>query len=72
MSNSPFHDLLSFSEASLVWGLKDSTLRKAIEYKKLEPEVDCKKFGRSWVVTKQAMIREYGEPRQKRSQGNVK
>ena len=60
---SPFEGLLSFGEATDLWGLNESTLRKAVTYGKLVPEVDCKKFGRQWVVTRKAMLREYGEPK---------
>ncbi len=61
----PFEGLISFSDATKKWGLADSTLRKAITYGKLVPEIDCKKFGTAWVVQESAMIREYGEPKNK-------
>jgi hypothetical protein len=60
-----FDGLYSFAEATKLWGLKDSTLRKALEYKKFIVDIDCKKFGRDWVVTEEAMIREYGELKNK-------
>ena len=56
----PFDGLLSFKEATDRWGLNESTLRKAVAYGKLVEGVDCKKFGKQWIVTEQAMIREYG------------
>lgn len=62
-SQSPFEGLLSFGEATSLWGLNESTLRKAVAYGKLIPDIDCKKFGKQWIVTKTAMIREYGEPK---------
>ena len=62
-NQNPFNGLLSFREATDLWGLNESTLRKAIVYGKLKPDIDCKKFGKQWVVTKAAMIREYGEPK---------
>ena len=58
----PFDGLLSFSDAASIWGLHESTLRKAIQYKKLLSGVDAMKFGKQWVVTREAMIREYGTP----------
>lgn len=58
----PFDDLMSFAEASELWGLSESALRKAISYGKIIPGVDARKFGKQWIVAKQAMIREYGEP----------
>lgn len=56
-----FEGLLSFAEATQKWNLKDSTLRKAVATEKLVDGVDCKKFGRDWVVKESAMVREYGE-----------
>lgn len=58
---SPFAGLLSFAEATGLWGLSESALRKAVEYRKLAVGVDVQKFGKQWVVTRSAMEREYGE-----------
>lgn len=56
-----FDGLLSFSDATTLWGLNESTLRKAINYGKLRNGIDVCKYGKQWVVTKEAMVREYGE-----------
>ena len=45
-----------------LWGLNESTLRKAIAYGKLVNGVDVCKFGKQWVVSMDAMKREYGDP----------
>ena len=58
--NNPFEGLLSFKEATDLWGLNESTLRKAISYRKLVPGLDAQKYGKQWVVTRAAMEREYG------------
>ena len=58
----PFDGLMAFSDATELWGLNESTLRKAIAYGKLINGVDVCKFGKQWVVSMEAMIREYGEP----------
>ena len=58
----PFDDLISFADASELWGLSESTLRKAISYGKLVSGVDARKYGKQWIVTKGAMQREYGDP----------
>lgn len=55
-----FRGLYSFAEATKLWGLKDSILRKAVETGKLVADEDCNKFGRDWVVKETSMIREYG------------
>lgn len=56
----PFDDLIALSDATVLWGLNESTLRKAISYGKLINGVDVCKFGKQWVVSKKAMEREYG------------
>ena len=58
--NTPFDGLLAFSDATELWGLNESTLRKAITYGKLVNGVDVCKFGKQWVVSIEAMKREYG------------
>lgn len=58
----PFDGLLAFSDATLLWGLNESTLRKAITYGKLVNGVDVCKYGKQWVVSIDAMKREYGTP----------
>lgn len=60
--STPFDDLLAFSDATTLWGLSESTLRKAVSYKKLVEGVDVQKFGKQWIVTRAAMEREYGSP----------
>lgn len=59
--NIKFEGLYSFAEATELWGLKDSTLRKAVATGKLVKDEDCKKFGSVWIITKEAMEREYGK-----------
>ena len=56
----PFDGLMAFSDATELWGLNESTLRKAITYGKLVNGVDVCKFGKQWVVSVDAMKREYG------------
>ncbi len=58
--NTPFDGLMAFSDATALWGLNESTLRKAISYGKLVDGVDVCKFGKQWVVSINAMQREYG------------
>ena len=60
----PFDNLIAFSDATEIWGLNESTLRKAITYGKLKVGFDACNYGKQWVVTRKAMIREYGFPKQ--------
>lgn len=59
----PFDGLIAFSDATLLWGLNESTLRKAIAYGKLVNGQDVCKFGKQWVISSEAMKREYGMPK---------
>lgn len=61
----PFDGLMAFSDATALWCLNESTLRKAISYGKLINGIDVCKFGKQWVVSMAAMRREYGEPTHK-------
>ena len=60
--DTPFDGLMAFSDATFLWNLNESTLRKAIAYGKLVNGVDVCKFGKQWVVSTEAMKREYGDP----------
>lgn len=60
----PFTGLLSFADATNAWGLSESTLRKAVSYGKLKDGIDVLKFGKQWVIAKDAMLREYGTPKE--------
>lgn len=61
--STPFDGLMSFGDATDIWGLNESTLRKAIIYGKLINGIDVCKFGKQWVVSINAMEREYGIPK---------
>lgn len=54
-----FDNLLSIGEATKMWNLDDSTIRKAIAKGKFVNGIDTQKFGKQWVITKEAMEREY-------------
>ena len=58
-----FDGLMSFSDAALIWGLNESTLRKAIIYGKLKNGIDVCKYGKQWVISIESMEREYGKPK---------
>ena len=61
--NTPFDNLIALSDATIIWGLNESTLRKAISYGKLQEGIDVMKYGKQWIITMEAMVREYGEPK---------
>lgn len=62
--DTPFDGLMAFSDATALWGLNESTLRKAVAYGKLVNGVDVRKYGKQWIVSVAAMQREYGIPEQ--------
>lgn len=62
----PFDGLMAFTDATQLWGLNESTLRKAIAYGKLVNRVDACKYGKQWVISTEAMKREYGQPKARR------
>ena len=53
-------DVMTFKEASEIWGLGDSTLRSTIRTNKLTEGIDYWKSGAVWLITKKAMIKVYG------------
>ena len=59
----PFDNIIAFTDATELWGLNESTLRKAISYGKLVNGIDACKYGKQWVVSVNAMKREYGLPK---------
>ena len=59
----PFDGLMSMNDATTIWGLNESTLRKAIAYGKLKNGIDVCKYGKQWVVSIDSMIKEYGQPK---------
>ena len=63
IAKSPFDGLIAFTDATMLWGLNESTLRKAISYGKLVNGIDACKYGKQWVVSAEAMKREYGQPK---------
>ena len=57
-----FDGILSFGDASLIWNLNESTLRKAVAYGKFVKGVDVCKYGKQWLISMAAMRRVYGAP----------
>ena len=57
--------VMTFAEATEKWGLADSTLRKLVTTNKLVENVDYRKSKSTWLITEEAMIKIYGEPKTK-------
>ena len=58
-----WNKLISLKEAAEVYNRDTSTLKRAISNGTLVEGVDCKKFGRDWVILKSALERVYVEER---------
>jgi hypothetical protein len=64
VKSSVLKEIMTFAEATEKWGLGESTLRMAVNGKSLVESQDYRKSGKVWIITKDAMIRIYGEPLQ--------
>lgn len=62
MNRNILNEVLTFKEATEKWGLGESTLRSTVNTNKLKEGIDYRKSGKVWLITKAAMLREYGEP----------
>ena len=61
--DSALFEIFTTTEAAQLWGLNESTVRKAIQGNKFKLGIDFRKAGRVTLITKEAMIRVYGEPK---------
>ena len=61
--NLDLYKVFTLSEAAAIWGKDESTLRRALS--KFHQFKEYRKAGRITLITKEAMIRVYGEPKNK-------
>ncbi len=54
-----WNELLSLKEAAELYNREESTLRRAISNGLLKEGIDCKKFGKQWVILRNSMDRVY-------------
>lgn len=59
--NININNILTFTEAAEKWNIDSSTLRKLVNTDKLIKDVDYRKSGNVWLITKEAMKKVYGE-----------
>ncbi|WP_270647947.1 hypothetical protein [Paeniclostridium hominis] len=55
-----FEGLYTFLEIAKIYGMDDSSLRKKVARGKLVVGIDVKKMGRTWIITEQAMVKNFG------------
>lgn len=61
MPKGSFTGLYTFQEVTKIYGMDNSTLRKYVYKNKFVLDVEVKKFGRTWVITEQAMLEHFGK-----------
>lgn len=52
--------LYTFAEVSYIYKIEQSTLRKKVARGELKEGTEVKKFGGTWVITENAMIKHFG------------
>lgn len=55
-------NVITFTEASKMWGLSESTLRMAVKRNKLCEDYDYRKSGKVFLTTIETLKKIYGEP----------
>ena len=63
-SENYLQNVLTFAEAAKVWKISDSTLRKMVNTGKLKENIHYKKSGSTWIITRMAMRKIYGEEKE--------
>lgn len=63
LPNLDLYKVFTLSEAAAIWGRDESTLRRALG--KFNQFKEYRKAGRITLITREAMLRVYGEPRVK-------
>lgn len=61
-----FKYLYTFEEVKKIYKLDTSTLRKKIKRGELIDGVDVKKFGGTWLITQQSLIKHFGKNKLKK------
>ena len=60
MVKGSFEGLYTFLEVAEIYGIDDSSLRKQVARDKFVIDEDVKKMGRTWIITEQAMVKNFG------------
>ncbi|MEG1132513.1 MAG: helix-turn-helix domain-containing protein [Romboutsia sp.] len=61
MVKGSFEGLYTFAEVGLIYGFDASNLRKQVATDKLVEGKDIKKFGKTWLITEQSMVKHFGK-----------
>ena len=60
MAKGSFEGLYTFMEVAKIYGMDDSSLRKQVARDKFVIDEDIKKMRRTWIITEQAMVKNFG------------
>ena len=63
IGDSTLFKVYTTTEAAQLWGFNESTVRKAIQNGKFKLGIDYRKAGRVTLITKEAMVKVYGVPK---------
>lgn len=63
----PLEEALTLKEASDTWNVSQGTLKQKclgkVKGDKAFTNTECRKSGGTWLITRSAMVRLYGEPK---------
>ena len=60
MARGSFKGLYTFQDVAQIYNIDASTIRKQVQNQKFY-ENEIKKFGKTWIITEQAMIEHFGK-----------
>ena len=60
MARGSFNGLYTFQDVAKIYNIDSSTIRKQVQNQKFYDN-EIKKFGKTWIITEQAMINHFGK-----------
>ena len=60
MARGSFKGLYTFQDVAQIYNIDASTIRKQVQNQKFY-ENEIKKFGKTWIITEQAMVEHFGK-----------
>jgi len=60
MARGSFNGLYTFQDVAKIYNIDSSTIRKQVQHQKFYDN-EIKKFGKTWIITEQAMIAHFGK-----------
>lgn len=60
VQNGSFEHLYTLTEIAFIYMIDTSTVRKMVAKGKIKKNTEIKKFGGTWVMTEQSMVKHFG------------